>query len=321
MRRLCLPSLFIALILAGCGRPAQVTLYEDRQGGLQNSSGDATTRTSGIHTVRQADSVYRIAQRYGMSTRALIEANGLRPPYRLLVGQQLKLPRPRLHTVARGETVYGISRQYGLAMNSLAQMNGLQAPYKIVVGQTLRLPGAVEVAPNVSSAQPGKSVAEGRRQRRDVRTEQARPASAVARGGPRQRVPPLSAGGFIWPLEGKVISRFGVKGKGLHNDGINLAAPRGTPVRAAQTGVVAYAGNELRGFGNLVLIRHSNGIMTAYAHNEELLVKQGQKVERGQKVAKVGSSGSVETPQLHFEVRSGRDPIDPVKFLRRNAAT
>ena len=322
MRRLCLPSLLIGLILAGCGRPAHVTLYEDRQGGLQNRPGAATIPTTGIHTVKQADSVYRIAQRYGMSTRALIEANGLRPPYRLLVGQQLKLPRPRLHKVARGETVYGISRQYGLAMNSLAQMNGLQAPYKIVVGQTLRLPGAVEVAPNVSSARkPGKSVAQGRGQRRDVRTEQAKPASAVARGGPRHRVPPLSAGGFIWPLEGKVISRFGVKGKGLHNDGINLAAPRGTPVRAAQTGVVAYAGNELRGFGNLVLIRHSNGIMTAYAHNDELLVKQGQKVERGQKVAKVGSTGSVDTPQLHFEVRSGRDPIDPVKFLRRNAAT
>ena len=107
----------------------------------------------------------------------------------------------------------------------------------------------------------------------------------------------------------------------MHNDGVNVAAPRGTPVLAAQSGVVAYAGNQLRGFGNLVLIRHSNGLMTAYAHNEKLLVAPGDTVRRGQRIAKVGSTGSVASPQLHFEVRNGRQPVDPVKFLRRNAAT
>ena len=122
-------------------------------------------------------------------------------------------------------------------------------------------------------------------------------------------------------VRGRVISRFGAKGRGLHNDGVNVAAPRGTPVLAAQSGVVAYAGNQLRGFGNLVLIRHSNGLMTAYAHNERLLVAPGDTVRRGQRIAKVGSTGSVASPQLHFEVRNGRQPVDPVKFLRRNAAT
>jgi murein DD-endopeptidase MepM/ murein hydrolase activator NlpD len=117
-----------------------------------------------------------------------------------------------------------------------------------------------------------------------------------------------------------VISRFGAKGKGLHNDGINLAAPRGTPVQATQAGVVAYAGNELRGFGNLVLIRHKKGIMSAYAHNDTLVVKSGETVRRGQIIAKVGSTGSVDKPQLHFEIRSGRDAVNPTRFLGQMSA-
>jgi murein DD-endopeptidase MepM/ murein hydrolase activator NlpD len=101
----------------------------------------------------------------------------------------------------------------------------------------------------------------------------------------------------------------------MHNDGINIEAPLGTPVTAAEAGVVAYAGNELRGFGNLLLVRHQGGWMTAYAHNNELLVKRGQKVTRGQMIARVGRTGNVEQPQLHFEIRKGTDAIDPVKFL------
>ncbi|MCW8861524.1 MAG: M23 family metallopeptidase, partial [Rhodospirillales bacterium] len=118
-----------------------------------------------------------------------------------------------------------------------------------------------------------------------------------------------------WPVQGRVISGFGPKAKGLHNDGINIAAPRGTPVRAAEEGVVAYAGNELRGFGNLLLVRHADGWVTAYAHSEKLLVERGDKVSKGQVIARVGSSGTVSSPQLHFELRKGKQAVDPTRYL------
>ena len=123
------------------------------------------------------------------------------------------------------------------------------------------------------------------------------------------------AKGFIWPVKGELISRFGDKATGLRNDGINIAAAQGTPVVAADNGVVAYSGNELKGFGNLILIRHSNGFVTAYAHNETLLVARGEHVERGQEIARVGSTGNVTSPQLHFEVRKGGERIDPLSVI------
>jgi len=127
--------------------------------------------------------------------------------------------------------------------------------------------------------------------------------------------PPRTGQGFLWPVKGTVLSEFGAKASGLHNDGINIAAARGTPVRAADAGVIAYAGNELRGFGNLILIKHANDWITAYAHNERLLVKRGDSVRRGQSIAHVGATGNVAAPQLHFEIRRGSQAVDPRRYL------
>ena len=123
-----------------------------------------------------------------------------------------------------------------------------------------------------------------------------------------------------WPVRGKVISGFGPKANGLKNEGINIAVPEGTSIRAADSGVVAYAGNELKGYGNLVLIRHDNGYVTAYAHAKELFVKRGDTVKRGDVIAKAGQTGSVSSPQLHFEVRKGPTALDPMKFLASSTA-
>jgi len=128
--------------------------------------------------------------------------------------------------------------------------------------------------------------------------------------------PPARAGSrFVWPLEGRLLSTFGPSGQGLHNDGINIETERGTPVRAAENGVVAYSGNELQGFGNLLLVKHADGWMTAYAHNDELLVKRGDTVGRGQVISRAGSSGNVRSPQLHFELRRGTKAVDPLQHL------
>jgi murein DD-endopeptidase MepM/ murein hydrolase activator NlpD len=126
---------------------------------------------------------------------------------------------------------------------------------------------------------------------------------------------PRGSGKFLWPVNGKVVSAFGVKEGGLHNDGINIAAPLGTPVRAADNGVVVYAGNELRGFGNLLLVRHADGWVSAYAHCEAMLVKRGDQVKRGQVIARVGQTGAVSSPQLHFELRKNGQVVDPMAEL------
>ena len=120
---------------------------------------------------------------------------------------------------------------------------------------------------------------------------------------------------FRWPARGRVIAGFGPKSGGGQNDGINLAVPEGTPIKAADDGVVAYAGNELKGYGNLVLIRHANGFVSAYAHASELLVKRGDTIKRGQVIAHAGQTGNVTSPQLHFEIRKGSTPVDPTKYL------
>ena len=144
-----------------------------------------------------------------------------------------------------------------------------------------------------------------------VQAAVATPAIPVALPTPPRR----SSGRFAWPAQGPIISPFGSKPGGLQNDGINIALPKGAPVRAAENGVVAYSGNEIRGFGNLLLIKHDGGWMSAYGHNDQLLVKQGDKVKRGQLIAKAGATGSVATPQLHFELRKAGGAVDPLRHL------
>jgi murein DD-endopeptidase MepM/ murein hydrolase activator NlpD len=120
---------------------------------------------------------------------------------------------------------------------------------------------------------------------------------------------------FLWPVEGRVISPFGDNPNGGRNDGINILVPRGTPVHAADAGEVSYVGNELKGYGNLILIRHDNGFVTAYAHTDGVHVKRGERVERGHVIAAVGDTGNVSQPQLHFELRYGTEPLDPTPYL------
>ena len=306
-------TIIAILLLSSCGAPPRVTLYEERHG-------EATLRplpNEKSHIVQNNDSIFSIARRYGLSTRSIILSNGLQPPYRLIVGQRLKLSRPNLHKVGPGDTLYGISRRYGVSMRQLAYLNQLSAPYTIIKGKMLRIPAKVE-GERIETASKAEQFV-GRKTLKEPSLSRSK--SIVVKPVPKKGIGQNAQGIFVWPVEGRLISRFGAKGKGLHNDGINLAAPRGTPVQAAQSGVVAYAGNELRGFGNLVLIRHKKGLMSAYAHNETVLVKLGELVKRGQTIARVGSTGSVDRPQLHFEIRKGREAIDPLRFLQRRTAS
>lgn len=281
----------------------------------------------GLHVVTPKQTVYALSRLYGVPVRSLIQLNDMEPPYLLQTGQKVKIPMQRTHVVAAGETVYAISRRYDVSLAELVRLNEIGKPFTIVTGQTLLLPDAQRTAVATAAPETGEVEAAGDADETDEAEEQV--ATATPPKPKRVVLPPstnipqpkgLSRSGFMWPVKGKVISRFGGKGKGLRNDGINIAAPAGAPIRAAQNGVVAYRGNELRGFGNLILIKHDKGYMTAYAHASKILVKRGARVKRGQVIAHVGRTGSVGKHQLHFEIRRGRTPIDPLHYLRRNRA-
>lgn len=249
----------------------------------------------GVVTVGKGDTYYSIAQSYNVSMTALIEENKEVSPYNLIVGQKLRLPKPRTYIVQRGDTLYGIARRYNVQVSDLVRQNQLSSPYTLSVGQEIDLP---------RGSAPAQVVASNSGAQRTVR----RP-SAV------RDTPPARAGRFLRPVEGPVLSSYGPKKGGLHNDGINIAAPGGTDVKAAENGVVVYAGNELRGYGNLILIRHDDGWVTAYAHNAQFKVKPGDKVKQGQAIATVGQTGNVDKPQLHFEIRKGAKAVDPTKLM------
>ena len=261
-------------------------------------------------TVSKGDTLYSISRRYGVPIKDMINANRLSPPYTLYVGQRLKLPSKQYHTVKRGESLYGISRLYNVDITTLSKINNLQTPYALSVGQRLLLPASVS-----SNPAPAQTASASSNKAAPVAAKAA--TTAVSSASTQSYTPPTSnrKTKFIWPVRGTVISGFGNLGSGRKNDGINIKAPLGTAVQSADSGTVAYAGSELKGFGNLILIKHTDGWITAYAHNDKLLVRKGQKVARGEKIATVGSTGSVTTPQLHFEVRAGKKAVNPRSYL------
>lgn len=305
--------------------------YADTQGQPGRSGASAANRPGAAPAsveVRPGDSVSVIAQRHGVSTRDVIAANGLQPPYTVYVGQVLKLPAPPRYVVKRGDTLSGIAQSMGVEIAALAARNRLQPPYRIYVGQELEVPGTRRPASSPAGpSRPGTTPVPSR----DGGTMTARSSGSGGGGSgsagtgagaasapPRAAVAePAARSGrqFAWPLTGRILSGFGPKEGGLHNDGINIAAQPGDPVRAAENGVVVYAGNELAGFGNLLLLRHADNWVTAYAHNAELLVQRGDQVNRGQIVARAGRTGNVTAPQLHFEIRQGRQAVNPLQHL------
>ncbi len=270
---------------------------------------EARRSSSRVIRVNKGDTLYALSRAHNIPVRDLIKANNLRAPYDLAVGQRLNLPVAHVHTVQKGETGYSISRQYGVTVSALMTENKVKYPYRLSVGQKLTLPGGAELktAANTSSSASTPSST--------ARRQAVRPAVSSA------AAPPRSGTGFHWPVEGKIASRYGPKQGGLHNDGINILAKQGSPVHASESGVVVYASNALEGYGNLLLVRHQGGWMTAYAHNERLLVRPGQKVGKGEVIARVGTTGSVTVPQLHFEIRKGRQALDPLKYLRETTAS
>lgn len=323
----------LTLSLAGCGKqtPVDVSTY-----GIHKGAG-----STGIHTVLPGDTVYAIAQNYQLPMREIITLNNIQAPYVLNTGFRMKLPPPNEHEVREGDTVTSIAQLYEVSPSQLVKLNNLQPPYDLMPRMPLRLP-----PPSVSYALPqagkpataqeagfsnAEEIVQSARvepvERQGIEQSQANKTvtpqnkpqvqeASIQRAKLPEHTPKMSGNGrFMRPVDGDVISTYGPKADGLHNDGINIRAVKGSPVRAAENGIVVYTGDDLAGYGNLVLVRHENKMMTAYAHLNKTLVTRGAKVTRGQSIGTVGSSGQVDSPQLHFEVRRGSEALDPLKYL------
>ena len=253
-----------------------------------------------------------------------------------------------VHIIAPGETLMKLSRQYNKPLVEIAKANNIPPSTLVKVGDRIVIPGArasqaqqqVPARQTMAMQTPAAPVKPAPQAAQPKLSAPATQKVALAPTAPAPVAAPPTANvvtpaaqnpespkvkqeataavpSFRWPVNGRVIQAFGPKPTGQQNDGINVSVPEGTAIKAAEDGVVAYAGNELKTYGNLVLIRHSNGYVTAYAHASEIMVKRDDTVKRGQVIAKSGQTGSVTAPQMHFEIRKGSTPVDPAPFLAK----
>ncbi|MBA4788563.1 MAG: M23 family metallopeptidase [Rhizobiales bacterium] len=281
----------------------------------------AAPRPAGAaHVVVGGETLTSIARSYNMTAAQLAATNGLSAEAPLRIGQTLMVPQgatgnlaatapapravqpvvataPMAPPVAKPATVAAVPAVAPVAAPVAA------AATKPVVQAAVPPAAPAAVAP--AAAKPAAAAAAAKPVAAAAAAEEADDSPRAAGSGPQFRA----------PVRGRVISSFGPKPGGTRNDGVNFAVPEGTSVRSAEDGTVAYAGNELKGYGNLVLIKHADGYVTAYAHASELLVKRGDTVRRGQIIAKAGQSGGVAAPQLHFEIRKGSQPVDPSQYV------
>ncbi len=279
----------------------------------------ASSGPESTYKVQKGDTPHVIAVKLGVDEKALLARNKLRAD-KLRIGQVLVVP-------AKGA-------QAVVAAKDSKPAKEAPPGVRVVKTTTILAPGGTSLAKEESQpggkaadAKPDKSAKPDKKPGGAASDVAASPeitgggSKPVASNDQLPTPEPMSGNSFRWPVKGRVISEFGTKPDGGHNDGIDVAVPQGTSVKAAENGVVAYAGNELKGYGNLILIRHANNWVSAYAHNDEILVKRGDKVRRGQIIAKAGATGSVSQPQVHFELRKGSRPVDPTKFMSDQAAS
>lgn len=275
--------------------------------------------TATSYVVAPGDTLRGIGNRTGAGSEAIAAANALAAPYTVRVGQRLVIPAGRYHEVLAGQSGIAIARAYGVSWASLIQENALVEPYVLRVGQRLRLPASGAPASPRSIEDQAQAfhldidgIMAGNQPAGPAVTAVARPSAPTSRPA---TVPATGPGRFAWPLTGPLLQRFGPAGNGRVNNGINIAADPGTPVRAAAAGTVTYADDEIALFGGLILIDHGGGWSSTYAHLDQLSVTVGQSVRAGQVIGTSGESGQVQQPQLHFEIRRDRRPVDPLRQL------
>ncbi|MBV8184181.1 MAG: M23 family metallopeptidase [Hyphomicrobiales bacterium] len=268
--------------------------------------GNWSTTGGASLTVGAGDTIATLSSRYGVPENALRATNNLKPGANPAPGSQIIIPVYR-YGPAVGQVSPAKASSERLATQKrepehVASATESKKPAKPEAKEAV----ASEPAKPKATASPASQAQTKAKPQEVAKAESADEAGASSTPGGKSDAPQ-----FRWPARGRVISRFGGDG----NDGINISVPEGTSVRAAEDGTVAYVGDEIKGYGKLVLVRHADGWVSAYANNGDLLVKRGDSVKRGQVLAKSGQTGNVASPQLHFELRKGKTPVDPQQYL------
>ena len=283
--------------------------------------------------VGKGDTVNVISERLATDNDELIKINKLKKPYELDLGQVIQIPTPKAYEVQSGDTLFSIGRRFGISADALSEINDLDPEAHLRAGRKIYLPAEVHDNGPVRTAiapprrpheryEPIQGEAVAPPSEGAVETPPSRlsppPASGepLVEGGPAPsdaQVASAGKGRFAWPVSGEVLSAYGPKPGGQRNDGLDIAAALGAPVQAAAEGDVVYAGNQVPGFGNLVLIKHPDGWVTAYAHLSRTEVKIRDHVTQGQEIGQAGQTGGVDQPELHFEVRYAPTPRDKAR--------
>lgn len=290
---------------------------------------DAREITATTYIVQPGDTLRAVADRTGSGSEAIARANALTPPFVIKAGQRLTVPGGRYHLVRSGESGIAIARAYGVEWSRIVEANGLTEPFVLRAGQRIVIPGgAIASATGTPTSSAAERAAAFRLDVDDILTGgepalASNQAPAKPSPTPRRVLPPTAvvaaptrlSSGFAWPIDGRVVKRFGAGSSGERNDGIKIAAPIGTPVKATADGVVAYVGDGIAALGGLVIVKHGDGWTSVYGHASKLMVQRGQSVKRGQTLALSGQTGFADRPELHFELRRGRSPVDPLGQL------
>lgn len=287
---------------------------------------NAVTAKDGRYIVQSGDTLRAIGARTGAGSEAIARANALAAPFVIHPGDTLTIPGGRYHRVNAGETGIAIARAYGVPWGDIVTANALEPPYTLRVDQRVLIPGAgsgggatsggdtrhAGLQLDIDSIVSGGEPAVGGRDK----PVSGSPSSARVLSSTTAVAPPAHFNGrFAWPVRGTVVAKFGPGGTGVVNDGLKIAVPLDTPIQASADGVVAYVGSGIPGLGGIVILKHDNTWSSVYGHASQLLVSRGQSVKRGQVIALSGDSGFADRPEVHFEIRKGRTPVDPLAEL------
>jgi len=286
--------IYIILLLSACTNNKYLAPVINKNISPENVK--SISKTIKIYT---GDSLYSISKREGVSIRSIIEVNNLEPPFILYEGKELIIPLSKIHIVQTGNTLWDIANCYKVSVIEIRGLNNLKIKDKIYKGKKLFIP-INEKNRNLVCKDTSKLIVKVDKRKKKILNKKNIVSNKTD---------------YLWPVKGKILSKYGLLAKGLRNDGINISANKGDPVFASKDGKVVYAGNEIQAFGNLILIKHYDNKTTAYAHLDKIKVKKGQTVKKGEVIAALGNSGKVSKPQLHFELRDSNGPLNPLKYL------
>ncbi len=256
------------------------------------------TLKNNTYEVRKGDNLFSISRRFKIPIQELIKVNKIQEPYKIFPKQRIFIPLNQMHTITKGETLYSISRYYETTVFALAKYNSIKNVNNIKVGNELIIPKISKKINKIKKKNWDSSF-----KKKNIKKNK----NVILQDKQNSK--------FIWPVKGKLLSKYGKSKEGFYNDGINIDSKIGTKVISSQAGKVIYCGNEIPGYGNLILIKHSKNWITAYAHLNEVFTEKGKNVNKGEMIGSVGNTGNVRSPQLHFEIRKGKESVNPLNLL------